>query len=66
MAGLNTHVKLLLRNRFRRVLKFLPRLASNNLNLIFTREHLHTPCLFVGAFSTSGQRNPQLEVPSHL
>lgn len=65
-AGLNREVELLLRNHSCKVLQFLPRLASDNLDLIFTREHLYIPCLLTRAFSTSGQRNPQLEVPSHL
>lgn len=66
LAGLNTQVGLLLCNRFCKVLKFLQRLTSENLNLIFTREHMLILCLLITDFRTSGLRNPQLEVPSHL
>lgn len=45
------------------MLKFLPiDVPAHQLTVIFTRKHLHIPCLSVRTHNTFGQINSQLEV----
>lgn len=53
----NTQVELLWHNHFCKVLKLLPRLASNMKIRFKLREHVYILCLLIRAFSTFGQRN---------